>query len=53
MANYDCDGFFYDILMYHADGCVNPPMLKSMRKLGLDPHNALVTELNFDTGMQN
>ncbi len=41
IANYDCDGFFYDILMYHADGCVNPPALKSMRKLGLDPHNPL------------
>lgn len=41
MAAYDCDGFFFDILMYHADGCVNPASLKGMRKLGLDPHNPL------------
>lgn len=41
MASYDCDGFFYDIVMYHPDGCVNPPALASMRKLGLDPREPL------------
>ena len=39
MANYDCDGFFYDILMYHPDGSLNPPALKSLTALGLDPRN--------------
>lgn len=40
LANYDVDGFFYDILMYHPDGCVNMPSLKSMAKLGLNPKDA-------------
>ena len=41
MAGYECDGFFFDILMYHPDGCVNPKSLAGMRKLGLDPHDPL------------
>ena len=41
MANYDVDGFFYDIVMYHADGCVNMPALRSMQKLGLNPKDAM------------
>ena len=37
---YDCDGFFYDILMYHPDGCVCVPCLRQMREGGLDPANS-------------
>ena len=40
MSLYDCDGFFYDIVMYHPDGCVNVPCLRSMRELGMNPHDA-------------
>ncbi len=36
-----CDGFFYDILMYHADGCVCVSCLKQLRTAGLDPLNPL------------
>ncbi len=41
MGLYDCDGFFFDILMFHPDGCLNPASLDGMRKLGLDPSDAL------------
>jgi hypothetical protein len=33
----ECDGFFYDILMYHAEGCVCPDCLKALRDAGEDP----------------
>ena len=39
MHLYDCDGFFYDIVMYHPDGCVNVPCLRSMREKGLNPRD--------------
>lgn len=35
-----CDGFFYDIVMYHRDGCVCVSCLKQLRAAGLDPLNA-------------
>ena len=34
-----CDGFFYDIVMYHQDACVCPSCLKQLRAAGLDPLN--------------
>ncbi len=40
MALYDCDGFFYDILMYNGDGCVCTNCLAELRREGLDPQNA-------------
>ncbi len=33
----DCDGFFYDIVMYHADGCLCHDCLRALRDSGLDP----------------
>ncbi len=35
----ECDGFFYDIVMYHEDACVCPSCLKQLRAGGLDPLN--------------
>lgn len=40
MARYDCDGFFFDILMYHPDGCVCANCLREMRSAGIDPTDA-------------
>lgn len=37
MDRYDCDGFFYDILMYDADGCLCANCLPEMLRQGLDP----------------
>ena len=37
LALYDCDGFFYDIVMYDAAGCVCAHCLAEMRRAGLDP----------------
>jgi len=37
LAAYDCDGFFYDIVMYHGDGCLCSRCLPEMRAQGLDP----------------
>ena len=39
MALYDCDGFFFDILMYDADGCLCARCLPDMLRQGLDPAN--------------
>jgi hypothetical protein len=39
LARYDCDGFFYDIVMYHGDGCLCHRCLPEMRKAGMDPDN--------------
>ncbi len=39
MALYDCDGFFYDILMYDSAGCLCANCLPEMRRQGLDPAN--------------
>ncbi len=39
MSLYECDGFFYDILMYHGDGCLCANCLPEMRREGLDPAN--------------
>ena len=39
MAGYDCDGFFYDILMYDPDGCLCANCLPEMLRQGLDPAN--------------
>lgn len=41
MASYDCDGFFFDILMYHGEGCVCANCLPALRKAGMDPANPL------------
>lgn len=38
MDRYECDGFFYDILMY-GDGCCCTNCLSDMQKKGLDPSN--------------
>ncbi|MBC8101448.1 MAG: alpha-L-fucosidase [Cytophagales bacterium] len=35
----ECDGFFYDILMYNGDGCFCPQCLRSLKESGLDPEN--------------
>ncbi len=32
-----CDGFFYDIVMFHQDGCVCVSCLRQLRAAGLDP----------------
>jgi hypothetical protein len=40
MRLYDCDGFWFDILMMHADGCVCPNCLRDLRRAKLDPENA-------------
>jgi hypothetical protein len=37
MAAYDCDGFFYDIVMYNGEGCLCSQCLPEMRAQGLDP----------------
>lgn len=37
MAMYDCDGFFYDIVMYNDDGCLCSNCLADMVREGLDP----------------
>lgn len=39
MASYECDGFFYDILMYDGAGCLCTNCLGEMRRMGLDPNN--------------
>ncbi|SRR6266568_3445891 len=39
MVLYDCDGFFYDILMYDPDGCLCANCLPEMLRQGLDPTN--------------
>jgi hypothetical protein len=41
LALYDCDGFFYDILMYSGDGCLCPNCMRDLRRKGLDPQNPL------------
>ncbi|QBD83086.1 hypothetical protein EPA93_46845 [Ktedonosporobacter rubrisoli] len=40
LANYDCDGFFYDILLYNDEGCLCTNCLRDMRDKGLDPQNS-------------
>jgi hypothetical protein len=35
----ECDGFFYDILMYHGQGCVCVHCLRELREAGADPHD--------------
>jgi hypothetical protein len=40
MDRYACDGFFFDILMYDAAGCVCANCLAEMQRDGLDPANA-------------
>ena len=37
----ECDGFFYDIVMYNANGCLCVNCLRSLREAGLDPENPL------------
>ena len=39
LDRYDCDGFFFDILMYDADGCLCSNCLAEMRRDGRDPAN--------------
>lgn len=39
LARYECDGFFYDILMYDAAGCVCANCLAELRRDGRDPAN--------------
>jgi hypothetical protein len=39
MGLYDCDGFFYDILMYDAASCVCANCLPEMARNGQDPTN--------------
>lgn len=41
MRLYDCDGFFYDIVMYHGDGCVCANCLRSLKEAGLNPEDPL------------
>ncbi len=36
---YECDGFFYDILMYHPDGCLCVNCLAELRRAGRDPRD--------------
>jgi hypothetical protein len=40
LDRYPCDGFFYDILMYHADGCLCAECLAELRRAGGDPADA-------------
>ncbi len=40
MAMYDCDGFWYDILLYHGDGCLCPACWNDIRRAGGDPRDA-------------
>lgn len=40
LSRYDCDGFWYDILLYHADGCLCPACWDEIRDAGLDPRDA-------------
>ncbi|MES2460625.1 MAG: beta-galactosidase trimerization domain-containing protein [Armatimonadota bacterium] len=37
----ECDGFFYDIVMYNANGCVCVNCLRTLRESGLDPSDPL------------
>lgn len=46
MGLYDCDGFFYDIVMYHADGCVCRNCLRALKSSGMDPENSLHRRAN-------
>jgi len=39
LANYECDGFFYDILMYSPEACLCSRCLPEMAGQGLDPAN--------------
>jgi hypothetical protein len=39
MGMYDCDGFWFDILLTHPDGCLCPNCFDGLRKAGLDPRN--------------
>ncbi|HEY3416216.1 MAG TPA: alpha-amylase family protein, partial [Armatimonadota bacterium] len=36
---YDVDGFWFDILMYHPDGCLCPACFNDIRRAGLDPRD--------------
>lgn len=38
--NYECDGFFFDILMTHGDGCLCVNCLAELRQQRRDPQNA-------------
>lgn len=37
----ECDGFFYDIVMYSGDGCLCVNCLRTLRESGLDPENPM------------
>lgn len=37
LLEYDIDGFWFDILLYHEDACTCRYCVKSMRTTGLDP----------------
>lgn len=39
LSLYACDGFWFDILMYHPDGCLCTNCFNELRKEGLDPQN--------------
>ncbi len=39
LDNYDPDGFWFDILMYSAEGCSCPRCIRGMVSKGLDPTN--------------
>lgn len=41
MGLYDCDGFFFDIVRYHDDGCLCPRCLPEMRRNGRNPEDPL------------
>jgi len=39
LSLYDCDGFWFDILLYHADGCLCPRCFDALRRAGADPRD--------------
>ena len=41
LSLYECDGFWYDIVMYHNDGCLCPRCFSDLRRAGKDPQNPL------------
>ena len=42
----ECDGFFYDIVMYNSNGCVCVNCLRSLWDAGLDPNNPMDRQRN-------
>ena len=40
MSLYSCDGFWFDIMLYHADGCLCSNCWRDLKRAGRDAQNA-------------